>query len=50
MSLPKDFVCKAYHYCWLDCYGCMMIDQASKEELEAAQKDKREYKKKWGFK
>lgn len=50
MSLPKDFVCKAFHYCWLDCHGCMYVELASPDELKAAQADKSAYKAKWRFK
>lgn len=50
MSLPKDFVCRAFHYCWLDCHGCLAVKLASADELKAAKDDKASYKAKWGFK
>lgn len=46
MALPKDFVCKAFHYCWLDCHNCLVVKMASKEELEDAKISKAEYLKK----
>ena len=50
MSLPQDHVCKAFHYCWLDCKDCLVVKLASPDELKAAQADKSAYKAKWRFK
>ena len=42
--------CKAFHYCFLNCYGCERVERATKEEKKQAAKDLREYRKSIGLK
>jgi hypothetical protein len=42
--------CKFSHYCFLNCYECIRIEQATKEEKKEAAKDLREYRKRIGLK
>ena len=36
MAIPKDYVCEAFHMCFLNCYNCRMIDEASDEQKKYA--------------
>jgi len=41
--------CKFSHYCFLNCYGCIRIEQATEEEKKEAAKDLRAYRKRMNF-
>jgi hypothetical protein len=42
--------CRFSHYCFLNCYGCLKVKQATKEELKEAAKDLKEHRKRLGLK